>query len=278
MQRRNSNVRDSRPAANTVRYVVANCALRPFTLSEGHRRMCESVMIRLMFDSLGRIMWNLFGGRKPLPASLALMVGATEDLLAPEIDAHEHRLRRAMKAASEPEPVAEEASAAVEDLAAPQAFSEAAVDAPVFEVAPELSAPMTGIVEFEAVAVVCETPDDALELLDSAAESSEAIADEPVPPPEDDMPAVETVAQVVGETAAPVTGDDGEQDGVSVRQAKPRKSAEKKSAGKKAPKKRAARKPKAADADAPSTDDVGDEDAAGENFVPFEAGIEGPAP
>ena len=160
------------------------------------------------------------------------------------------------------------------------------MDTPAFEqAAPEDAAPTSEIAapEFEAVAAVSETPD------------AFAFSDEPVSPPEDDMPPVETVAEAMAETAA-VIGDDGEQDGAAVeaaeelasedmepaKKAKPRKSAEKKSAAKKAPKKRAARKAKAADAaadgDAPSTDDVGDDDAAGENFVPFEPRIEGPAP
>ena len=199
-------------------------------------------MIRPMFSSLGRVMWNLFGGRKPLPTSVALMTGAVEDRLAPESEAREQMLRRAMTAASEPEvlaPAVEAVAAATEEIPGPES------EIPPVELSDDGE---DREVEPAAAAAVDEIPEDPIQLPDAVAAETEFL---------EELPA---------------------EDMAAAKASKPKKAAGKKTAKKKSTKKHAASKSKVADADETPAGDTGDDDAVEAVSTPVETTMESPAP
>jgi len=270
-------------ASKTVRSVVANCPRRALTLRVDRAVFDESVMILFMVGSIGRFIRGLFGGGKPLPTSLALMVGTAGNAAGVQ----EHKLRRAMKAASEPEQIVSGQPRDVIGGEVPLVLDVPAADS---EIVPESS---------ESPPIVAEAPSAAFELevavadasvdepeveaapTESPAEEPEnAMAEAPVTAP--DVPAmaldglVATFEDLVAETVEeapfePLVLQAEDESEITVKKASKKKAAEKKT-----PKKRAARKRK--EAAATPTDDLDDDAAPVEGPASFEGTVEASAP
>jgi hypothetical protein len=252
----------------------------------------------------------LFGVGKPLPTSLALMVGEAAVIAD---DAQEHRLRRAMKAASaaeqalpEPEPLQvetvseapvvpdvfepDEAFEELELSEAPPAEPEAppmvlglevAVAAVLVEEV-EIEATLVDVVEFvvEEVPEVSLSEPEVLDVAAAVAEVSGVVTDIPAAEPEELVVVPEAVAPVLYELSeaqadpseAQIAADvEAEEESVAVAKKAPKKKA----AAKKAPKKKAAPRKRKEAAPAEDTDD----DAAPvEGPASFEGTVEASAP